>query len=641
MSGEIKKFTIGIDLGTTNSTIAWGHTESASQASRAPQVVEIPQIEQPGRIAQHHQLPSALYIPFEGEHSSESLTLPWGEENRFIVGTYAKDRASTAPDRVVLSAKSWLCNPQIDRKEAILPWNSEIAEPKISPFSASSQYLKHLKRSVEHSGSHDAGLEPTQGLDIEQAEVIVTVPASFDEVARNLTAEAAREAGLQNATLLEEPLAALYAWIAAAGDSWREQVAVGDVILVCDLGGGTADFSLVLAGEENGSLILDRLSVGDHILLGGDNMDLALAYQLRAKLEDSGQKLDTWQFHALIHEARKAKERMLSGEDASVPVTLAGRGSSLFASTLQVEATRDEVLALILDGFLPEVSFDQLPEPQTVVGIQELGLPFEAEPALTKHLAAFLQQSFEQVSKMSSVSEEIRQRATQKQLMPNVILFNGGVCKSALTRSRLLDVLSSWSAELGLEPNIRQLEGTNLDTAVAEGAAHYGQLKATGKGLRIRAGISRSYYLGLQSSMPAVPGFRPPVKGVCVVPQGMEEGTEHSLEEQTFSLLTGKEVEFRFFSSHQRPEDSMGLVLDDAERELEETARLHITLDSTDDSSQNSVPVKLQSKVTDLGTLELWMQAAEGDQRWKLEFDVRGEKKTPQIQPNSSLSPSA
>ena len=607
-----KVVSLGIDLGTTNSTMAYAEGEQ-------PRIIDVPQVEQPGAVVAHAQMPSALYIPLDAECKQGGFSLPWDKDPQFVVGRFARERASTAPQRVVLSAKSWLCNSQVDRKSAILPWGSSEIERQVSPFEASSLFLSHLRSAAEQV--------LTQHNNLDDVEVVLTVPASFDEVARNLTVDAAKAAGLSRVTLLEEPLAALYSWLSRSGDSWREQISVGDVISVVDIGGGTADFSLVLVGEENGNLSLERLSVGDHILLGGDNMDLALAYQLRQKLESQGASLDNWQFYSLVHEARLVKERMLTQGDEKLPVTLAGRGSSLFASTLQTEAVRDEVVDLLLNGFFPEVSFDDLPEESDEVGLGEFGLPFESEPALSKHLARFLRNSNEQVARRDNLPGDILERASKCELMPTAVLFNGGVCRSELARMRVLGLLKQWSG--GGE--VRELSGTDVDCAVAEGAAHYGQIKrcSDARHLRIRAGVPRSYYIGLKHSMPAVPGLRPAIKGVCVVEQDTEEGSQCALQNQKFSLITGKEVEFRFFSSQQRPGDKVGDVVEDAEKMLSESARMSATLPAVEGATSQSVPVELQSKVTDVGTLELWMQAVGSEQRWKLEFDVRAEKKTP------------
>lgn len=606
---------LGIDLGTTNCTLAYS-------AGEQPHVIEIAQVDKPGAVTAHAQMPSAVYISIPAEQSGEAFRLAWGNSPEHVVGRFARERAATAPDRVVLSAKSWLCNAQVDRKEAILPWNSEIAEQKISPFTASSLLLAHMRNAAESVLTNNPKLA--------NVGVVITVPASFDEVARNLTVEAARDAGFEKVSLLEEPLAALYSWIARTGDGWREQISIGDVIVVCDVGGGTADFSLVLVGEQDRELTLERLSVGDHILLGGDNMDLALAYQLRKKLEADGNKLDTWQFHSLVHEARRVKERIMTQDDEILPVTLAGRGSSLFSSTLQVEAHRKEVLNLILDGFFPEIDFNELPQSGEEFGLEEFGLPFESEPALTKHLAQFLHNSNEQVAKIEKLPESVRVAASKNQLMPTAVLFNGGVFKSSLLRERTLKLLNTWS-QAEEQNSVRELLGTDVDAAVAEGAAQYGQILLTGEGLRIRAGVPRSYYLGLKQSMPAVPGMQASINGICVVAQGAQEGTDFSLPGQKFSLVTGREVEFRFFSSQQRPDDQVGAVVNDAQSELTESTRLTATLPVVDGQEKTqSVPVELHSKITDVGTLELWMHALNTDDRWKLEFDVRAEKKTPQ-----------
>lgn len=577
---------LGIDLGTTNSVVAWSDHSTTK-------VLPLTQLVKAGLVGEQAQLPSQLLIPFEGQFQEASLSLPWSPASPYITGQMAKEAASTNPDRVVTSAKSWLCNPQIDRKAPLLPWKSEISEPKVSPYEASKQYLQHMRNAVQHYFG-----QPIQ-------QVTLTVPASFDEVARNLTFQAAEEAGFREPTLLEEPLAALYAWLERSQDSWREQIAPGDTILVCDLGGGTADFSLILAAEDEGSLSLERISVGRHLLLGGDNMDLALAYQLKAKFEAEGNSVDHWQFQSLIRQAQLAKEKLLTEEaPESVPVTIAGRGSSLFDSTLQTHAVFQEAKTLIIEGFFPIVERDAVPQEGTGAGLQELGLEFESEPAFTRHLAAFLRRSADQVGQ-------------SEMLLPTAILFNGGVCKSELIRQRILDLMQHW----GASPKV--LEGNNLDVAVSEGAAYFGRMRQSGEGIRIRAGSPRSYYIGLESSMPAVPGLKPEVKGVCVVPMGMEEGSEVTLESQEFSVLAGRPVEFRFFSGEDQ--NAHGEIVSHADERLTETSRLQMTLESEE---TQRIPVRLQSRLTDVGTLELWLLSQIDDRRFKLEFDTRAEKKT-------------
>ena len=450
---------------------------------------------------------------------------------------------------------------------------------------------------------------------------MVTVPASFDEVARNLTAEAAEAAGLGHVTLLEEPQAAFYAWAARAGRQWRDAVTPGDVILVCDVGGGTADFSLIAVTDVDGNLELERISVGEHILLGGDNMDLALAYTLQARLEAEGKSLDAWQFLALAHAAGRAKITLF--EDAGLaeaPIAVPSRGSSLFAKTISTALDRALLSQVVVDGFFARTALDDLPHEARRTGLQEFGLPYASDPVISKHLARFLTRSLQNVQASDKLGALVGSRAGGPALMPTAVLFNGGVFKAEPIRARVLDLLASWN---GGEA-VRELEGFEPDLAVAQGAAIYGRRRATGKGMRIKAGAARSYYVGLETSMPAIPGFRPPVKALCVVPQGMQEGTEQLIEGRTFGLVTGEAAEFRFFSSAVRSGDTPGQILPDAERELEETSLLEVELPALPDVPAGQVvPVQIEAVVTELGTLELWMKHANSDRRWKIEFQVR------------------
>ncbi len=455
--------------------------------------------------------------------------------------------------------------------------------------------------------------------------MVVTVPASFDEVARGLTHQAAVAAGWQRVTLLEEQQAAFYHWIARAGDGWREQIAPGEIVLVCDVGGGTADFSLVAVTEAQGLLQLERISVGDHILLGGDNMDLALAYTLRAELEGQGKKLDNWQFLSLHHACRSAKEALLSepGLD-EVPVAIPGRGSSLFAGTISTPLRRQTLQAIVLDGFFPAAGIEEHPARRRTAGLQEFGLDYAADPGLSRHLAYFLARSYQNARSSEDlarlVGDRFREAAGTGFICPTAVLFNGGVFKAEALRARILDLLQSWGGERG----VRELAGAHFDLAVAKGAAAYARLRIAGEGIRIKAGTARSYYLGLESSMPAVPGFTPPLKAVCVVPQGMEEGSEIALPEREFGLITGEPVQFRFFSSSVRAGDAVGDIVAD-QADLQETARLEATLPSPAGGGREMIPVRLHSLVTELGTLELWMRHQATGRQWKLEFNVRGE----------------
>lgn len=610
------RFSLGIDLGTSNSAIAVTDFESDQT-----EIVDISQVLGPNTVGEKPTLPSALYIPHAEEFAAEAFPLPWprGAEERVIIGHFARDHGALVPDRLVTSAKSWLSNPHIDPLVAALPWKSEIEEQKLSAFECSRRYLQHLREGFLHA-------ERRQGRDWNLSEglIVLTVPASFDDVARNLTAEAAEAAGLGKVTLLEEPQAAFYAWTAQAGKEWRSQVGPGDIVLVCDVGGGTADFSLIAVTEQGGELALERISVGEHILLGGDNMDLALAYTLQAKLAADGKTLDAWQFLALIHAAAKAKVQLFENEElAEAPIAVPSRGSSLFAGTLSTRLDRTTLDQVVLDGFFARTAITDLPQEGRRAGLQEFGLPYAADPVVSKHLARFLTRSLANVKASATLSALVGGEVLERDfLAPTAVLFNGGVFKAAPLRARILDLLASWTAG---RP-VRELAGFQPDLAVAKGAAIYGRNRVTGKGIRIRAGAARSYYVGLETSMPAVPGFTPPIKAVCVVPQGMEEGSELLIEGQRFGLITGRPAEFRFFSSAIRSGDTPGQIIADAERDLEETSLLEIELPPIEDiPAGQPVPVQINPVITELGNLELWMKHTKSDRRWKVEFQVRTE----------------
>ncbi|GBD36373.1 Chaperone protein dnaK2 [bacterium HR36] len=454
---------------------------------------------------------------------------------------------------------------------------------------------------------------PTERL--ESQEVVLTVPASFDASARELTVEAARAAGIEHLTLLEEPQAAFYAWIHTHPD-WRKQVEVGDVVLVCDVGGGTTDFTLIAVGEEAGNLVLERIAVGDHILLGGDNMDLALAHYLQQKFARQGIRLDFGQFRQLTQACRQAKEKLFADpERPAHPITILGRGSRVIGGTLTSELTQAELRQLLLDGFFPAVDFEAEPQATATVGLQELGLPYAADAAITRHLASFLRRH------QTALAERRRQGQRPATAFPTALLVNGGVFKARVLVERLVDVLNSWAQSLGAKPP-RLLSGTDLDLAVARGAACYGMVRR-GRGIRIRGGTARAYYIGVAVNLPAVPGMPPPVKAVCVVPFGMEEGTEADVPGQEFGLVVGVPVRFRFFGSSTRRKDTLGTVLEDwGEDELQELDALEVTLQAPGLEGR-LVPVRLHSHVTAVGTLELWCLGREPQHRWKLEFQVR------------------
>ncbi len=610
------QFSLGIDLGTSNSAIAMADVDGGPA-----EIIELTQILGPNQIGEKPTLPSALYIPHPKEFPKDAFPLPWQTAggDGAIIGHFARDHGALVPDRLVTSAKSWLSNPHIDPRQRNLPWKSEIKEGKLSAFDCSRRYLEHIRESFCHTTrAQGRNIALSDGL------VVLTVPASFDDVARNLTAEAAEAAGLGKAVLLEEPLAAFYAWAAQAGKEWRTQVRPGDIVLVCDVGGGTADFSLIAISDNAGHLNLDRISVGEHILLGGDNMDLALAYTLRAQLEADGKSISDMQFLALVHAAGKAKVAMLEDETtAELPIAVPSRGSSLLGGTVSTKLDRPTLEQVILDGFFAKTGIGDLPQKTRRAGLQEFGLPYASDPVISKHLARFLTRSLENVQSSQTLSSLISAEALSKPfLAPTAVLFNGGVFKAAPIRRRVLDLLAAWNDG----KSVRELAGYQPDLAVAKGASFYGANRITGKGIRIKAGAARSYYIGLETSMPAVPGFSPPLKALCVVPQGMEEGTEVLIEGQDLALVTGQPAEFRFFTSEVRSGDKAGQILPDAERELLEISLLEVDLPVVEDiPAGQPVPVQMNAVVTELGNLELWMKHTKSDRRWKVEFQVRTE----------------
>jgi molecular chaperone DnaK (HSP70) len=611
------RFSLGIDLGTSNSAIALEDFESGRN-----EIVEITQILGLNQVGEKPTLPSALYIPHPDEFPQNGMQLPWSKAaGEPIIGRFARDHGALIPDRLITSAKSWLSNFHIDPKKAVLPWKSDIEEQKLSAFECSRRYLEHMREGFLHAESARG-----HAWNLTDGQVVLTVPASFDEIARNLTAAAAEAAGFAKVVLLEEPQAAFYAWTAQAGNSWRNQVSRGDIVLVCDVGGGTADFSLIAVSEKDGNLEVERISVGEHILLGGDNMDLALAYTLKGQLEAAGKSIDSWQFLALMHGAGIAKVNLftdLSLEQTSVAVP--SRGSSLLAKTVSTKLNRATLGQVVLDGFFPLTEVTDLPQESRSAGLQEFGLPYASDPVVSKHLARFLTRSLINVKASEALTALVKSRPEALEgeyLKPTAVLFNGGVFNAAPIRKRVLDLLISW----GKGAPVRELAGFQPDLAVAKGAALYGRNRATGQGIRIKAGTARSYYIGIESSAPAIPGFKPPIKALCVVPQGMEEGSELLIDERVFGLITGLPADFRFFASEVRSGDEPGVFVANPERELEETGKIEVTLPTVEGFPEGqAIPVIINPIVTELGNLELWMKHTGSDRRWKVEYQVRME----------------
>ena len=598
----VSKYSVGIDLGTTNSVLAYAPLETEKAIVN---VLPIPQIVAPNQIEARDGLPSFLYLPDESEVASAALVMPDGHARDPVVGTYARHISSEQPERTIAAAKSWLSYSKVDRKAAILPWGAGSEVAKLSPVEVSRCILRHLVNAW-HAQFPDARLN-------EQL-VTLTVPASFDVVARDLTREAALAAGLpEDFILLEEPQAAVYHWLAVQGDAWRKAVSERDQILVVDVGGGTTDLTLVRVEQEAGDLVLRRLAVGDHLLVGGDNMDVALAHFVAGRFKEKGMKLNAWQSVALWHACRRAKESLLSDSGKETEsIALLGRGSRLVGGTVSVEVQRSEVRQLLVDGFFPDCPANARPLQEQVSGFQELGLPYEADTGITRHVAAFLSDN-----QAEATSHDLTRNAASARTH---LLLNGGVFKAAQLRARLSDVIANWNAG---QPTSTLSKTADLDQAVACGAAYYGWTKLHG-GVRIRGGTARSYYIGIETAGLAIPGMPRPLQAVCVAPQGMEEGTSLDVPSREIGLVVGKPAKFRFFSSTHRKDDRVGATLRDwDEEELLETAPMELELPIQDGSDDNFVPVRFQSQLSELGVFELWCHSTRDDQRWKLEFNVR------------------
>ncbi|MEL7496609.1 MAG: Hsp70 family protein [Planctomycetota bacterium] len=591
------QFVVGIDLGTTNSVVAFAPI-NADGVSEEIQLLPIPQLVAAGTIESRTSLPSFMYLATESEQGS-SLDLPWSEGQSYAVGQYAQSRGAEAPNRTVVAAKSWLCHQKVDRRAPVLPFQAPEEVPQVSPVDATTNYLTHLISAWNEA--HPDALMADQS-------VVLTVPASFDPVARELTREAALAAGLpKDFVLLEEPQAALYAWLDDQGDDWRSKLSVGKSILVCDIGGGTTDLTLVVVDEEDGNLILKRVAVGDHLLVGGDNMDLAAAHFVAGKFAEKGTKLNPWQSISLWHSCRKAKETLLQQEGPEThKISVLGRGSKLIGGTVSIEVERESLASLLLDGFFPACDITDQPQRQAASGFQEIGLPFESDPGVTRHIAEFVS----------------RMKDDLKNGVPDFVLFNGGVFKAEGFQNRLLSVINAWASSD--DSQVESIAATHdLDNAVARGACFYGINKLSG-GMRIRGGVAHSYYVGIESAGLAIPGMPRPLKALCVVPYGMEEGTQIDVPANEIGLVVGQPVSFRFFRSNVRPDDSPGVLLEHWEEDLEESDPLHTTL-KADELDDDYAAVTFESRITEIGMFELWCNDANHQQQWKLEFNVREE----------------
>ena len=576
------RYIVGIDLGTTNSAVAYVDT-GAAQPRIAP--LAIPQLVAEATVAERPTLPSFLYIGGEHDVAPQALALPWDANRSYAVGEFARAQGARVPGRLVTSAKSWLCHGGVDREAAILPWAAAEDVPRLSPVDASARYLEHIR---------EAWAQRFPQAPLEAQDVVLTVPASFDEVARELTVEAAERAGLPRLVLLEEPQAAFYAWIDAHPVVWQERLGQVQLTLVIDVGGGTTDFSLIRIARDGGRIDLERLAVGDHILLGGDNIDVALARLLEPRL---GEKLDGQRWHALTNLCRTAKETLLgTAPPAELPIRMIGRGRAVVGGALHTTLARAEVEALVLDGFFPLAPADAMPRKTPRGGVREWGLPFAAEPEVSRHLAAFL-----------------CQHAAGG--VPDAVLFNGGALTPALIRERLCELLASWNA--GQRPTL--LESTSLDLAVSRGAAYYGLVRR-GLGVRIGGGSARAYFLGLAPTATTPPGE---VEALCLVQRGMHEGSEFEITAPEFRVLANQPVSFPLFASSTRLGDRAGAVVRAARASLSELPAIRTVLRFGKKLAARELPVHVIGKLTEIGTLEVWCRSVTTEHRWRLQFNLR------------------
>lgn len=609
-------YAIGIDLGTSNSALSY-----SIKGDETIHTLEIPQWHSEDTWVSRQTLASMIYLR-DGDKPVEVKDFPIdpGPNSRYTLGEYARKIASQRPDRVVHSAKSWLNSPHHPADSKNLPYDSDLSD-KISAIEAGKALLSYLKEAFIYDQSQKG-----REVDLDNSEWVITVPASFDEEARRHTASAAKAVGITNLTLFEEPQAAFYHWL-ISNDDWRQQIKAGELILVCDVGGGTSDFSLISVTDQDGDLALHRIAVGHHLLLGGDNMDLALAHTLAQQLVQEGKQLDQWQTASLVQAAREGKEKLFSEPELeSIPISIASRSRSLMRSKLTTRLSREIINDCLLAGFLPKSQLSEWPQEDDTLGFMELGLSYESDPAIPRHLASFLRlarQNYESRHQQDTgANTPICSAALQDDsvLLPQHVLFNGGVFHGQVLSGRLHEIIQAWN------PNhpVSCLSHSSLDLAVSHGATYVGQQRLGRKTLRIRAGTARSYYLGFASKRPAVPHIKVPVRGICVVPQGSEEGASLPQLTQSFGLVTGRPARFRFFSSNQRAGDQVGQVVSNAEAELQESASLEVTLASSQkDTPSEVLPVTLDCTVSDLGTLALKMTHQDSSRSWDLEFSVR------------------
>lgn len=605
MDFQDKQYIIGIDLGTTNSAVSYidlavlkdvkSSGKRDIEKKNCIKVFSVPQITGHGEFTKSPVLPSFLYIPGEYDISKEGLKHPWKKREDLFAGSFARDHGSKIPSRLVSSAKSWLCNLNADRKAKILPWGSEGFE-KVSPVTATSEYLLHIKNAWNHFVKDEDKF-------LENQFVVITVPASFNEEARDLTAEAMKTAGFgSSVTLLEEPLAAFYSWFIHHESDWQQHVKPDDLILVCDVGGGTTDFSLITLKDSDGTPRFERIAVGDHLILGGDNIDLALARIVESKFK-SNTKLTSDKWKTLCHRCREAKEKILNTGETSVRITIKGEGRSLIAGTLAADLTKEEIENKLFEEFYPYVESDELLNIDAAKEITDFGLPFEKESAVTKHIIAFLENHREDVWKNLSKSP-----------LPDFILFNGGTLKPVLVQERIREAIGKWfKASETQFPEI--LENNIPELAVAIGASYYGLVKL-GQGVKVGSGSPRSYYVGVSVKK------EESSKAVCIVERGLDEGTVINLPQIKYEVRTNEPVSFEIYSSSYRSGDKAGKIvtIDDS---FSIMTPIQTIIRFGKNGKKKTIPVTIGAEYTEVGTLSMYCHSEVSDHKWKLQFQLR------------------
>lgn len=601
--GSGPRYVVGIDLGTTNSAVSYVDTAEEPWSVRT---FSVPQLVAPGQVERRETLPSFHYEPAGGEFDDRALRLPFDPDTGGgTVGFFARDHGTLVPGRLVVSAKSWLCHSGVDRTAPLLPWHGASDVTQLSPIEVSGRYLAHIR------AAWDADFPRTP---LAEQDLVLTLPASFDEVARELTVKAAARAGLPRVVLIEEPQAAFYAWIDNHRHTWQELVSPGQKILVCDIGGGTSDFTLIrVRAEASGRVRFHRVAVGDHLILGGDNLDLALAHYLEKRLSPQG-KMEPRSWAVLVRTCRQVKETLLGPKaPETVTVSLPGGGSRLIGGARQIQVTRQEALDLLVEGFFPKVRLDERPV-QHRSGFQEFGLPYAPDAAVTRYLAAFL------TAHRHVALDGVELAEGQDPARPDIVLFNGGVFESELLRRRLLETLCQWfrngKGQQDWAPVL--LANERLDLAVARGAAYYGMVRR-GRGERISAGLARSYFIGVEGDIP---------KAVCLVPAGTEPGQQIDVAERPFELVVSQPVEFPLYLSSTRLTDGAGDVVDVDREQMTPLPPIRTVLQTRKRTGQQATSVTLHARLTEIGTLDLWCAQAEGSGKWRLQFDVRSATQT-------------